>query len=154
LSMLVEEGRAGFLAQFPSIAHSRSEFMMGLPHDRTTFERCKLNREERTRTSPWVELHRDLLRLRREDAVFSAQRSDWIHGAVLGPEAFILRFFGGSAGERLLLLNLGRDLNLQPAPEPLLAPPADTDWDVLWSSEDPRYGGAGTPPTGENGLWH
>ena len=31
-------------------------------------------------------------------------------------------------------------------PEPLLAPPEDTLWDILWSSEDPRYGGSGTAP--------
>ena len=31
-------------------------------------------------------------------------------------------------------------------PEPLLAPPAERAWDMLWSSEDPAYGGTGTPP--------
>jgi len=45
----------------------------------------------------------------------------------------------------LLLVNLGPNLQLDPAPEPLLAPPADSEWDLLWSSEDPKYGGTGTP---------
>ena len=36
------------------------------------------------------------------------------------------------------------DLHLDPAPEPLLAPPADAGWIILWSSEDPKYGGTGT----------
>jgi maltooligosyltrehalose trehalohydrolase len=43
-------------------------------------------------------------------------------------------------------VNLGRTLHLDPAPEPLLAPPAGTRWVVRWSSEDPRYGGIGAPP--------
>jgi maltooligosyltrehalose trehalohydrolase len=44
----------------------------------------------------------------------------------------------------LLLVNLDADHHLDPAPEPLLAPPAGMTWDVLWSSEDPVYGGSGT----------
>ncbi len=48
--------------------------------------------------------------------------------------------------DRLLLVNLGIDLHLDPAPEPLLAPPADSGWIILWSSEDPQYGGTGTAP--------
>jgi maltooligosyltrehalose trehalohydrolase len=101
-----------------------------------------------------VALHRDLLRLRREDPVFSAQKSEWMHGAVLGAEAFLLRFFGGIHGHRLLVVNLGRDLHLAPAPEPLLAPPDGARWEVLWSSEDPVYGGAGRPPVGKIGVWN
>jgi maltooligosyltrehalose trehalohydrolase len=74
---------------------------------------------------------------------------------VLGGEAFLLRFFGRSPEEdRLLLINLGRDLELSPAPEPLLAPPGGSRWAVLWSSEDPRYGGLGTAtPETEDAGW-
>ena len=74
-------------------------------------------------------------------------------GAVLAPEAFVLRFFGDGGDDRLLLVNLGRDLHLDPAPEPLLAPPANRLWDVLWSSEDPRYGGGGTAPPDTEDNW-
>jgi maltooligosyltrehalose trehalohydrolase len=89
-------------------------------------------------------MHRDLLRLRREDGVFGAPAGG-VDGAVLGDEAFVLRFFGEDEDDRLLLVNLGIDLNLTPAPEPLLAPPEGMEWRVLWSSEDPRYGGTGAP---------
>jgi maltooligosyltrehalose trehalohydrolase len=52
------------------------------------------------------------------------------------------------------VINLGADLELVPAPEPLLAPPAGARWQVLWSSEDPRYGGAGAPPPEDaEGSW-
>ena len=60
-------------------------------------------------------------------------------------DAFVLRFFGQDDDDRLLLVNLGRDLELAVAPEPLLAPPAGRRWSLLWSSEDPRYGGGGGP---------
>jgi maltooligosyltrehalose trehalohydrolase len=154
LAPLVQEGRADFLGQFGSIAYSRTEFVMGVPHEKQTFERCKLDDAERTGNSAILELHRDLLKLRREDPVFRAQRSDWIHGAVLGPEGFVLRFFGGAYGDRLLLVNFGRDLRMNPAPEPLLAPPRNGQWAMLWSSEDPRYGGSGTPPVRSLGIWN
>src|SRR5690606_28678727 len=93
-----------------------------------------------------LELHRDLLRLRREDAVFSAQRSDRIHGAVIAGEAFLLRFLGEHGDDRLMLINLGRDLSWTTITEPLLVPPSGRAWQLLWSSDDPRYLGLGTPP--------
>jgi maltooligosyltrehalose trehalohydrolase len=74
-------------------------------------------------------------------------------GAVLGAEAFVLRFFGTHGDDRLLVVNLGRALHLNPAPEPLLAPPEGMDWAILWSTEDPRYGGCGTAPLEDEGDW-
>jgi maltooligosyltrehalose trehalohydrolase len=35
----------------------------------------------------------------------------------------------------------------------LLAPPAEALWHVRWSSDDPRYGGAGTPPVETRHNW-
>ncbi len=95
---------------------------------------------------------RDLLRLRRESPVFHKPRQDSVDGAVLGPEAFVLRFFGKAGDDRLLLLNLGLEINLHSSPEPLLAPAEGTSWKLIWSSEDPRYGGGGTPAP-KNGGW-
>ncbi|HEY2573914.1 MAG TPA: hypothetical protein VGH65_07590, partial [Verrucomicrobiaceae bacterium] len=45
------------------------------------------------------------------------------------------------------------DLHLDPAPEPLLAPPEETEWQMVWSSEDPKYGGGGTPPVESEENW-
>jgi maltooligosyltrehalose trehalohydrolase len=73
---------------------------------------------------------------------------------VLGPDALVLRFFAQDGDDRLLLMNLGRDLYLDPAPEPLLAPPESLRWTILWSSEDPCYGGSGTPPLEMENTWH
>lgn len=74
-------------------------------------------------------------------------------GAVLGSQALVLRYFAADGVDRLVLVNLGRDLPLVPAPEPLLAPPDGYPWSVLWSSEHPRYGGSGTPALGLDGSW-
>jgi maltooligosyltrehalose trehalohydrolase len=154
LAVLVQQGRAEFLDQFSSIAQSQTEFALGRPQDRRTFEQCKLNYRERKTNAHIVALHRDLLKLRREDPVFSAQRSDWIHGAVLGADAFVLRFLAGGNGDRLLFVNLGRDLLLRPAPEPLLAPTEGARWEVAWSSDDPPYRGSGRPPMRKGGSWN
>ncbi|NUB12161.1 DUF3459 domain-containing protein [Azospirillum brasilense] len=79
-------------------------------------------------------------------------------GGVLGEEAFGLGCVGskegGAGDDRLLLVNLGRDLRLDILPEPLLAPPVGRDWTPLWSSEDPRYGGCGIAPLeSSDGGW-
>jgi maltooligosyltrehalose trehalohydrolase len=88
-------------------------------------------------------LHEDLLRLRREDPIFSRQDSSIMHGAVIGPEALLLRWIDQAGDDRLMLMNLGRDMEWQPASQPLLSPPPK-GWRILWSSEDPKYGGTGT----------
>jgi maltooligosyltrehalose trehalohydrolase len=154
LARMVAEGRRNFLSQFPTIALPEMQQQIADPASLDTFRQCKLNFEERQRNAEAYALHRDLLRLRRQDPVFGTPRHRGVDGAVLGPEAFVLRFFGDDHGDRLLLVNLGRDLRLNPIPEPLLAPPEDAQWEILWSSEGPRYGGHGTPaPETEAGFW-
>lgn len=145
LAELVHEGRKEFLQQFRSLATPEMQESMAPPGDPATFERCKLDPAERERHAEIVRLHTDLLRLRREDQVFQRQTAHGVDGACLGPRAFALRFFGGTE-DRLMLVNLEVDLLFDPAPEPLLAPGAGESWDVMWSSEDPAYGGSGTPP--------
>jgi maltooligosyltrehalose trehalohydrolase len=150
LSRLVREGRLQFLSQFPSLAQPDMRRCQLDPSDPATFERCKLDFSEREKHAPIYQLHKDLLRLRREDPVFRAFPP--VEGAVLGDHAFLLRFFGGAAGERLLLINLGPDLVLDIAPEPLLAPPQNRLWSQFWTSEDFKYGGCGAPqPDGPDG---
>ncbi|HEX8185818.1 MAG TPA: DUF3459 domain-containing protein, partial [Blastocatellia bacterium] len=153
LARRVEEGRAEFLAQFPSLAIEEIQCRLALPADRATFERCKLDLSERQSHAESYALHKDLLKLRREDKVFSAQRRRAVDGAVLSSLAFVLRFFGEQGDDRLLVVNFGRNLHFNPAPEPLLAPPENMMWATLWSSENPRYGGLGTPPLDGESNW-
>jgi maltooligosyltrehalose trehalohydrolase len=155
----VRKGRADFLAQFPSIADPEMQRRLVDPADETTFRRVVLDFGERERHAAAYTLHRDLLALRRDDPVLR-RRPARIDGAVIGEHAWMLRFFAEDAGDsagpadRLLLVNLGTDLTLAPMPEPLLAPPEDCAWKILWSSEQPAYGGSGTPPLYRDGVLH
>ena len=69
LAEAVASGRLEFLSQFPSLSTPRMRAVMPRPGDPATFERCKLSDEERAADTPLRRLHRDLLRLRREDEV-------------------------------------------------------------------------------------
>ncbi len=153
LNRQIRQGRAEFLAQFPSLATPEMQERFADPGDPATFERCKLEQAERESHREIYDLHRDLLKLRRDEPVFRAQERHGVDGAVLSAEAFLLRFFGPDGDDRLLLVNLGIDLHLDPAPEPLLAPPADSEWSILWSSENPQYGGIGTPALDTTENW-
>ena len=155
LAKLVRAGRAEFLAQFPSIAGPEAQAALADPADRLTFERSKLDLTERERHGAAYALHLDLLRLRKEDPVFREQGAGGVDGAVLGAEALVLRFFGVGLDpeDRLLCLNLGRDLDLGAVAEPLLAPLTDVPWRLLWSSEALRYDGAGTPDLDPRQGW-
>lgn len=145
LAKLVAKGRAQFLSQFPGLAEPDMVSLLADPGAAATFERCKLDFSEREKHADIVALHRDLLALRRQDAVFRQPQPGGVDGAVLGQAAFIVRFFGADRDDRLLVINLGADYRFAPAPEPLLAPPAEKVWQVVWSSEAPHYGGEGTP---------
>jgi len=147
LAELVRTGRGDFLAQFPSIAQAEVRARLDDPGDPTTFERCRLDHGEREAHPEAVALHRDLIRLRRDDPVISRQGADGIDGAVVGDSAFVLRWFTpDGSDDRLLVVNFGPTLRLSRASEPLLAPPARSAWHVAWSSDDPHYGGPGTAP--------
>jgi maltooligosyltrehalose trehalohydrolase len=156
LASLVKKGRADFLAQFRDLALKQSKAQFADPADEQTFLRCKLDLSEREKNAHVVRLHRDLLKLRRDDPAFRLQKRRAVDGAVLGESSFVLRFFcerEDGVGDRLLVVNLGRDLHLNPAPEPLLAPPEGCHWDTLWSSDDWAYGGCGTPPLDTDDNW-
>jgi maltooligosyltrehalose trehalohydrolase len=152
LSRDVREGRRNFLAQFPSLATSEMQAKQADPGDIDTFRRSVLDLGERQRHASIYALHRDVLELRRTDPVLS-RRPCRIDGAALTDEAWMLRFFSESGADRLLIVNLGRDLLLGPAPEPLLAPVDGQAWRLLWSSESPLYGGAGAPVLDAEGNW-
>ncbi len=139
----IREGRAKFMAQFARMATDDAQRRIGDPCDESVFRACILDPRERARDAPMVQLHRDLLRIRREDP---AVRGD-IDGAVLGPSTFCIRYqHARPEDDRLLLVNLGPTFSEPSVPEPLVAPIAGHGWRVVWSSEDPRYDGHGTPP--------
>lgn len=155
LARLVRKGRAEFLRQFPSIATEAVTARLAPPESPGTFAKCRLDWSERERPqhAMALALHRDLLALRRSETCLSSGGCSF-DGAVLTERAFCLRWFPRDGPDRLLLVNLGRDLHLNSIAEPLLGPPDGCRWRLLWSSEDPRYGGGGTPEPEVEGAWH
>jgi maltooligosyltrehalose trehalohydrolase len=152
LARQIHEGRKEFLAQFPSYGSPDAQAAMIDPSAPAVFQRSTLDWSECERQGEWYRLHRDLLRLRREDPVVARQARDQMDGAVIGAAAFVLRYAGQEGDDRLLLVNLGADCDYRPAPEPLLAPPPARAWSLVWSSDAPAYGGPGAiPPLTETG---
>lgn len=154
LATLVAQGREKFLEQFPSIASKDAAHLIPNPESEETFQRCKLDFSDREKNAEVLRLHADLLKLRHDDPLLGKAQRGTFDGAVLGAAALVLRFFGRNQDDRLLVVNLGPHLHLDPAPEPLLAPPSGCLWLTAWSSEDPSYGGGGTPPLDSDDNWH
>jgi maltooligosyltrehalose trehalohydrolase len=132
LATLVAEGRRIFLRQFPSIDNTPA------PDDIETFNACKLDWDERETNAEVLVFHSELIELRRS---MSRTRPE---GAVLGDKALVLRWFDP---HYLLIVNLGPTLHLDPAPEPLLAPPLGAQWSIVWSSLER------TPPLDTDENW-
>src|SRR3989454_2102797 len=154
LAAAVKKGRGEFLTQFKSIVDFEQRATVDDPGDPATFERCKLDVRERETHAPAYALHVDLLRLRRESAAFGEPRLGTVDGAVLSPSAFALRFFTPDhSDDHVLIVNMGGDLHRDSFAEPLLAPPIRTDWRLLWSSENPVYGGGGAPQGLPDECW-
>jgi len=150
----IRKGRFAFLAQFPSLATKEVQERLPVPSDPTSFVSCKLDFSERQKNQEFYDLHSDLLRLRREDSRFREQQTNGLDGAVLGPSSFVLRYFSeDNRDDRLLVVNFGENRELNPIPEPLLAPPLGLEWEILWSSESARYGGSGTAAVATQDNW-
>jgi maltooligosyltrehalose trehalohydrolase len=157
----VRRGRAEFMRQFQGASTRPLVDVLPVPNAPDTFERCRLTQDARTGDARMVALHRDLLRIRREDPVFSA--SPVIDGAVIAERAFVLRYavhrpceatLAAAHETRLVVVNLGVDLHLPSCPEPIMAPDAGGHWGLLWSSEAPEYGGTGTATLDTEDGWH
>jgi maltooligosyltrehalose trehalohydrolase len=167
LAQKVRQGRCEFMSQFPGCAAGAGRDALPDPGAVATFERSRLRWDEREATAhgQMLRLHTDLLHLRRDDPTIRARATAEVslEAVVLSPLCAMLRYFvdgpaaDARAQDRLLLVNLGADMELMRPAEPLLAPPAEPKhgcWRTLWSSEDPRYGGYGyAEPESEERGW-
>jgi maltooligosyltrehalose trehalohydrolase len=150
LGEAIRQGRRDFMSQFGSLADADMGDRLPDPGDVRTFERCRLDQAERETHAAALALHASLIALRREDAAFQSPGPGDIDGAVIGDQAFVIRWFARPPGaapadDRLLVVNLGVERDRPVMPEPLAAPPAGHRWVPRWSSQDPLYGGSGTP---------
>jgi maltooligosyltrehalose trehalohydrolase len=152
IAPIMRAGRRKFLNQFPSLSQEYMNDYFPDPSSMETFRNCILDHREQKLHEKEYTMIRDLINLRREDPVISTQSP--VDGAVLGQDAFLFRYYSPEQEDRLIILNLGINRPLMPAPEPLLAPPEDKCWELLWFSEHPAYGGAGAPPPVDTtGRW-
>lgn len=150
----VREGRMKSLLDFPSVADPAMTAELPDPAAYATFAASKLDWSECDRNTRVVTFHRDLLTMRLTHPAFDVTDNRAVDGAVLGDHAFVLRFSTPDPlNDRLLLVNLGRDLPMSTVAEPLLSPYDGTKWALHWSSEDPAYAGAGRRPMDTDHYW-
>jgi maltooligosyltrehalose trehalohydrolase len=100
-----------------------------------------------------LNLHADLLALRRDDPVLSMLGTDEIAiGSSAPTSSVVVLRYERQHEERLLLLNLGR-LTTLAMNDPLLAAPAGQKWEMIWCSEHVDYGGRGIVESFGDGQW-
>lgn len=146
LNELIHKGRTEFLSQFPSLATREAHKKIKKPFDPLTFTECKIDFSEKEKNCEHYALYKDLIQLRKKDPVFKSMRNVGLDGSVLSGDAFLIRYFGGDQGDRLLIVNFGPNLTYNPSPEPLIVAGENLRWKVIWSSESFDYGGEGTLP--------
>jgi maltooligosyltrehalose trehalohydrolase len=145
LAALVRDGRREFLSQF--VRYAQEEVAATIdPANRDDFEAAKLDHRDTPRARAWWALHRDLLALRRRDLRLRRAHPQRPEGAVLRHDALALRWVTPTGDDRLLLANLGPDVEISALAEPLLAPPALRPWRLAFSSDALEYGGGGAVP--------
>jgi maltooligosyltrehalose trehalohydrolase len=148
LGAKVREGRAAFLAQFPSIATGDDGNLAGSDFPAPSSSTAQFRRAASPRASTAAS-RPPAIAAPRSRHERPAPRG--VDGAVLGPE---LSSYGSSASraDRLLVVNLGADLAINPAPEPLLASPAEPAG--RRRRQQHGYGGAGIAPVETRQNWH
>ena len=106
------------------------------------------------RTRDVYALHRDLLRLRRDDP--RSRAGSAAARRRRGPRRRRRSCCASSgrrpADDRLLLVNLGRDLDLRSFAGAAARAAGGCGWDVPWSSEDPRTAAAARRTVGRDGA--
>ena len=141
LQAAVFQGRQQFLSQFTRLR----EAYQGASIDavgRPAFEAGRLDHAFDALADPTWRMYRDLTTLRREDASLG-QHAVRLVGSTMDDHTLLLRFIGRVAQEdRLLVVNWG-PISTSPVCRSSRRPPELFEWAVLWSSEDPRYGGWG-----------
>lgn len=143
LKILVDQGRREFMTKFPRMATREAQSNITNPSELLTFMQSKIENE--AKYLPLLEMHKALIRLRKEDPVLRKMQERELDGSVIGKNAFLIRYFGEKE-DRLLIVNLRPDFELNTPSDPLLSPGLQKEWKILFSTEAVLFGGQGTPP--------
>lgn len=149
LGRLITEGRRREFSAFTDFRDPATRAKIPDPQAEDTFQASKLNWDELPgpQHAQMLTLYRECLRLRRANRAFRPGLSACVRAEVISGGIVAVRLFGPE-GEFLLALSLGAkgtvDLNL----EPLAALSDGKRWDMTICSEEPRFGGNGSPRNG------
>ncbi|HBG27059.1 MAG: hypothetical protein A2Y10_08410 [Planctomycetes bacterium GWF2_41_51] len=137
----IDKYRWEFLKQFPVIKTEKIASIMPHPAESDTFLKCKLKLNERHNNNFYT-MFKELVKLRKNDPVFSSLDLYHIESAILNDNTFILRFLKENEG-RLLIFNFGKSLFCSPVANQIFAPYRNKKWEIVFNSEEPAYGGYG-----------
>jgi maltooligosyltrehalose trehalohydrolase len=157
LRPLVRDGRWDFLREFIPGATKEMAEELGLPDPgaESTAQAATLDWSERDREPALSALYKDLIALRKHETIFVANDLR-VDGAILAERCLLLRYWrdaGSGQVARLLVVNLGDDVDLPEIAEPLLGTEGG-GWEMIFSSEDQKYGGTGSPNFEDTDGWH
>jgi len=148
LGKAITEGRRREFAAFSAFRDPALRELIPDPQMKQTFLNSKLNWEETLEPdhAAMILLYSEFLRLRRTAPVFRNRAQDSY--LVLQLENEIIAILFGQAAEFNLavLTDLEGGHSMPDLHQGRLAPPAGRDWEVILSSNEPRFGGDGGPP--------
>lgn len=149
LGRLVTEGRRNEFKHYSAFANPETAKLIPDPQAEETFLRSKLDLSEATR-SPGAEVHRlyeELLRLRRNDAVLSAQNRHAMRARAVTDDLLVVHSWQGDE-HRLLLANFGAEgwVNLAAISDSKVH-----NARLLIDTDDEQFGGQGSRTAIESG---
>ncbi len=140
LGKLITAGRTQEFASFSGF----QGLQVPDPQAFSTFQNSKLNwRElEEPDHAHTLTLYHDLLALRRNLPILRHRRRQEVQSAAVDSDAIALRYSPpGSLESLLILVNLKGTLDLALSAQAITTPPPNQTWQLLLSTDDPRYGG-------------
>lgn len=144
LGRLVTAGRRLEFAKFAAFREPGVRELIPDPQDEATFSRSRLAFGERERHAGLYRLHRELLRLRRQDPVFSTQDRRRTGTTAPTNRCVVLhRWDESGSNERLVVANFGPAFTASVAELPLLSRLAAAGWRLILSTSARRLGGDG-----------
>jgi maltooligosyltrehalose trehalohydrolase len=145
LGRLVTEGRRKEFSGFRAFDDEAARAAIPDPQAESTFLASKLRLGEREHNAGIVALYRDLLTLRRNDAVLASGDRRATRAAPIGVHAIALHRRRGD-DHRVLIANFGAELTVDTDAVEHLAGLRDREWTPLLSTADAIYGGSGDAP--------
>jgi maltooligosyltrehalose trehalohydrolase len=142
--------REGRLREFRSYQAFQEVSALGRipdPQAESTFLASRLDWSERDREphAGTLRLYRELLALRRKEAAFAGDDAVAFRALPFDEHSLLLRY-QTDEGPVLIACRLRRDGSVRLSPPDIEPLPGDGDWNVLLSTEDPRFAAEPMPP--------